>query len=82
MTNITWSESKTAPLALTASVYIRKLSGGYYSSPAERDMDLIHEWIKETGCGKRTSFDTVAFRDETEMSMFLLRWRNTDASNI
>lgn len=43
---------------------------------SEGEMEPIAEWIKETGCGKRTSFDTVRFRSETEMSMFLLRWGN------
>jgi hypothetical protein len=72
MSKIIWTESKT--LALTGSVYIRKLSGGYYESPAERDMDLVHEWVRETGIGKRTSFDTFKFRSRADMSLFLLHW--------
>jgi len=42
----------------------------------EGDIDPIQAWCQETGIGKRTSFDTFAFRNETDMSMFLLQWNN------
>lgn len=76
MKKITWAESKTIPLALTGSVYVRKMSGGYYESPPEFELDQIAAWVKETGVGRRTSFDTFKFRNHADMSMFLLRWKD------
>jgi len=40
----------------------------------EDDLKPIQQWSKQTGCGKRTSFDVWKFRDEQEMMMFRLRW--------
>lgn len=51
------------------------------ASISESDMTPIDEWIKETGIGRRTSFDMVKFRSETEMSMFLLRWGKAGTNN-
>lgn len=40
----------------------------------EHDMDPIQTWCEENNCGKRTSFDTFCFRNQQEMSLFLLKW--------
>jgi len=40
----------------------------------EDDLKPIQQWSKQTGCGKRTSFDVWKFHDEQEMMMFRLRW--------
>lgn len=40
----------------------------------ERDIDPIQKWCEENTCGKRTSFDTFIFRNEKELTIFLLRW--------
>ena len=69
MRRIVWRELRR--LTLRAEMYNSPWAP---ASVSDRDMFPIAEWIKETGCGRRTSFDTVKFRDETEMSMFLLRW--------
>ena len=37
-------------------------------------MDPIQDWCVQNKCGVRTSFDTFKFRNEKEVSMFLLRW--------
>jgi hypothetical protein len=40
----------------------------------EWEMNPVHEWSKEHNCGKRMSFDMYKFKNEAEMTMFLLRW--------
>ena len=40
----------------------------------ENDMDPIQDWTKQSNCGVRTSFDTFKFRNEKQITMFLLRW--------
>ena len=37
-------------------------------------MDPIQDWCVQNKCGVRTSFDTFKFRNEKELSMFLLKW--------
>jgi hypothetical protein len=38
------------------------------------DMNPISQWCLTNNCGRRMSFDTFQFRDEKEISMFLLKW--------
>ena len=72
---IIWTESKTVPLSLTARTEIFP-DAGVMAGLREKDMQQIADWVKETGIGKRTSFDTFAFRNKADMSMFLLQWNN------
>ena len=37
-------------------------------------MDPIQDWCVQNKCGVRTSFDMFKFKNEEEMSMFLLKW--------
>lgn len=79
---IIWAQGEptfTRPFTLRATLdghnaMVKRATG--MMGIAEGDITPMHEWCKETGCGKRTSFDTFKFRSETEMSMFLLRWSN------
>ncbi len=74
MKTITWVEGDppvTRPFTLRATC-IEGLN--------EHDIDPIQAWCQETGVGKRTSFDTFAFQSRADMSMFLLRWNNSEAS--
>ena len=32
------------------------------------------EWCAENECGYRTSYDTFKFRNQEQLTMFLLRW--------
>jgi hypothetical protein len=80
MKKIIWSESKTLPLSLTARTETFP-PPGVMAGLSEKDMQVIADWVKETGIGKRTSFDTFKFRNRADMSMFLVRWNNSDASN-
>jgi hypothetical protein len=40
----------------------------------DTDMDPIQDWCVANRCGVRTSFDTFKFRDERELTAFLLKW--------
>jgi hypothetical protein len=42
----------------------------------EYELNHIQEWTKEHKCGLRMSFDTYKFKNEAELTMFLLRWAN------
>jgi hypothetical protein len=77
---IIWTESKTVPLSLTARTEIFP-DAGVMAGLREKDMQQIADWVNETSIGRRTSFDTFKFRSRTDMSMFLLRWNNSDTSN-
>lgn len=36
--------------------------------------DLIGLWCKDTGCGRRTAYNEFTFREEKQITLFLLRW--------
>ena len=38
------------------------------------DLDPVQHWCDENKCGVRISFDEFKFRNQEEMSMFLLKW--------
>jgi hypothetical protein len=40
----------------------------------ESDIDPIQQWCTENRCGKRISFDTFIFKEDKQITMFLLRW--------
>jgi hypothetical protein len=44
------------------------------------DMNAIAKWCKDTGCGKQVNFKQISFRNESELTMFLMRWENHDSS--
>ena len=70
VSKITWTQGPPTfnrPLTLLASS--REVL-------SEGDIDPIQAWCQETRIGKRTSFDTFAFHNNADMSMFLLQWNN------
>lgn len=40
----------------------------------EAEMRRLQLWCTQHRCGKRMAFDMFRFRDESELSMFMLRW--------
>ena len=36
--------------------------------------DRIGRWCSETGCGRRTAYNEFTFREEKQITLFLLRW--------
>ena len=40
----------------------------------ESDLEPIQEWCVHNRCGRRISFEQFKFRNEAEVTMFLLKW--------
>lgn len=47
---------------------------GFERGLRESDMDPIHEWSQECNCGTRMSFNIWKFKNERQITMFLIRW--------
>lgn len=47
---------------------------GFETGISEGDMDPVQAWCEANNCGVRISFDTFRFRNQREITMFLLRW--------
>lgn len=49
-----------------------------YSNPGfgltDRQMQPIQDWCDAHDCGKRLSFDLFQFRNQAEVTAFMLRW--------
>lgn len=41
----------------------------------EIDMDPIQHWCEANKCGRRISFDMFQFKNNKELTMFLLKWQ-------
>ncbi len=39
------------------------------------DMHDIAQWCRSTGCGKQVNIRNISFKNEEELTMFLLRWQ-------
>ena len=37
-------------------------------------LDEVSDWCRQNKCGRRMSYDMWKFKNESEMTMFLLRW--------
>jgi hypothetical protein len=70
---IVWERDAAYPLIVIARI-------AYDHGPVtqtglrEHNLEPIQLWCMHNRCGKRTSFDTFKFRNEAELSMFLLKW--------
>ena len=70
---IVWERDAAYPLIVIARI-------AYDHGPVtqtglrEHNLEPIQLWCMYNRCGKRTSFDTFKFRNEAELSMFLLKW--------
>ena len=40
-------------------------------SPVMRD---IAQWCRDTGCGKQVTYKQICFKNDEEITMFLMRW--------
>lgn len=47
---------------------------GFERGLNEGDMDPIQVWTEETNCGKRMSFNVWQFKNEKQITMFILKW--------
>ena len=39
------------------------------------DIYKISKWCQETGCGKQVNFKQISFKNESELTMFLMKWQ-------
>jgi len=39
------------------------------------NMYRIAQWCREAGCGKQVNFKQISFRNEAELTMFLMKWQ-------
>jgi hypothetical protein len=47
---------------------------GFERGLRESDMDPVQAWADECRCGKRMSFNVWKFKNEKQITMFLIRW--------
>jgi hypothetical protein len=47
---------------------------GFERGLNENDLEPIQKWSEETNCGKRMSFNVWQFKNEKQITMFILRW--------
>jgi len=47
---------------------------GFERGLREDDMDPVQAWSTECNCGVRTSFNVWKFKNEKQITMFLLKW--------
>ena len=68
-----WERDTTFPLILIARMAYEH---GAVTLTGLRDthLDPVQDWCVANKCGRRTAFDTFKFRNEEELTMFLLKW--------
>lgn len=47
---------------------------GFERGLNESDMDPVQAWTEECNCGTRMSFNVWKFKNEKQITMFLIRW--------
>jgi hypothetical protein len=51
------------------------VEGEGWTNAADQDIvEAMQAWCEESRCGIRMSYDQFAFKNEKELSMFMLRW--------
>lgn len=70
---LAWEKYDSRPLTLYARMAYEH---GAITPTGLREDHLVpvQEWCEENRCGVRTSFDMFKFKNEKEMSIFLLKW--------
>lgn len=71
MNHIAWAKTTRR---LTLAARGKKGSEGYTNPVTEEQMNLVQKWCEKHKCGTRISFDMIRFKNQKEMSMFLLKW--------
>lgn len=70
---IVWVQGRRSYLTLIARVYYEH--GALTATGlANFDMDPIQAWCEQNECGIRISFEEFKFRNQKELSLFLLKW--------
>jgi len=71
---IVWQRAESGPKIILVAKYQYSHGAVTPTGLRDTDMDPIQDWCVANKCGVRTSFDTFKFRNEKELSMFLLKW--------
>jgi len=62
-------------LGLKLQAYVDDIQPrGFERGLREDDMDPVQAWSEECNCGVRTSFNVWKFKNEKQITMFLLKW--------
>lgn len=60
---------------LKLQAYVDEIGArGFERGLRETDMDPVQVWSQECNCGTRMSFNIWHFKNEKQITMFLLRW--------
>jgi hypothetical protein len=60
---------------LKLQAYVDEIQpGGFERGLSESDMDPIQAWSTECRCGVRMSFNVWKFKNEKQITMFLIKW--------
>lgn len=70
---IVWQREPGDKIILVAR-YLYSHGGAVTTGLRDTDLDPVQDWCVATQCGIRTAFDTFKFRNEQELTIFLLRW--------
>ena len=70
--NIVWYNTSRRPPVLRAMAITESDQLEIWIT--EDDMEQVANWCQANDCGRRTSYDMFSFRNNTEVTMFLLRW--------
>ena len=85
--NLTQNWYKTMQIGVKPKIKWQRLPGlklqayvddiqprGFERGLREADMDPIQAWTDECRCGTRMSFNVWKFKNEKQITMFLIRW--------
>ena len=72
-TKIQWTRHDKHLLSLVATK-LAATSNEFIDFLTEDEMVDVANWCKECNCGTRTSFDTIKFKNEKQITMFLMKW--------
>ena len=64
----------TAARKFSLAARVEIMPRGFELGLNEQDMDPIQQWCQEHSCGRRVSFDTFQFKNQAQITMFLLKW--------
>jgi hypothetical protein len=71
---IIWRRVESGPKIILVAMETHMFSSSTATGLRDTDMDPIQDWCVANRCGVRTSFDTFKFRNERELTIFLLKW--------
>lgn len=71
---IIWRRVESGPKIILVAMENHMFSSSTATGLRDTDMDPVQDWCVANRCGVRTAFDTFKFRNERELTIFLLKW--------